>query len=88
MLVFFPLNAIDAIYATNATNATNTMQSTNAINTMQSIQMTTTINNDDRQVGGSVENGIHPTPIQELKLSTADQETIDRHRGNDSDEGT
>jgi hypothetical protein len=55
---------------------------------MQSIQMTTTINNDDRQVGGSVENGIHPTPIQELKLSTADQETIDRHRGNDSDEGT
>ena len=39
-------------------------------------------------VGGNAESGIHPTPIQELKLSTADQDEINRHRGNDGDEGT
>jgi TPR repeat protein len=39
-------------------------------------------------VGGDRETGLHPTPIQELKLSTADQEEIDRHRGDDGDEGT
>jgi TPR repeat protein len=39
-------------------------------------------------VGGDKESGVHPTPIQELKLSTADSEEIDRHRGGGGDEGT
>jgi hypothetical protein len=41
-----------------------------------------------KAVGGGSENGVHPTPIQELQLSTADKETMDRHRGDSSDEGT